>query len=638
MRKALLASSIFFIFQYTVAAQEEIELDPITVTSSLTPVSVSRTGRNIIVVKGEEFNRLPVNSIAELLRYLPGLEVQSRGAMGSQSDLVIRGGTFQQVLVLLDGIRLNDPVTGHFNSYIPIAPAEIERIEILKGASSAIYGSEAVGGVIHVITKSFAAIKGKKQKSAGAKIAAGDYHLFAAGAGGFYNNGKTSVSGGFLTNNSKGQPLRGTDAYFNLHTASLSLNHYINDKFKIGIRSAYDDRKFSAQNFYTSFRTDTATERVKSLWNHAQFSYQIGRNKYSIDAGYKATDDTYFFSPRSTPNLNKSKLWQVLLKDEHSFGPNLSLTSGIQFINRSIASNDRGNHNENQLAAFTVVNYFNETGFGISPALRIDWHQRRGVELVPQVNLSYNTGKVQLRGSAGKTIRDADFTERYNNYNKPLVQSGRLGNPDLTSEYAFAYEAGADWLFNKALKISASYFGRKHNDLIDYITTPYSEIPRKVNLVSTGNYALAKNVAKVSINGLELDLQFQKKLSEQQSISGMTGFVLLDTKTSETTPPLYVSSYARFLANYNLTYIISCFNMGVNGLYKLRSSSSASPISAVMSGDYFLMNVKAGFTIAKKGLGIFAQADNIFDKEYSDLLGAIMPRRWMMFGATYTLQ
>ncbi len=212
MRKALLASSIFFIFQYTVTAQEEIELDPITVTSSLTPVSVSRTGRNIIVVKGEEFNRLPVNSIAELLRYLPGLEVQSRGAMGSQSDLVIRGGTFQQVLVLLDGIRLNDPVTGHFNSYIPIAPAEIERIEILKGASSAIYGSEAVGGVIHVITKSFSAKKGKKQISAGAKIAAGDYHLFAADAGGFYNNGKTSVSGGFLTNNSKGQPLRGTDA------------------------------------------------------------------------------------------------------------------------------------------------------------------------------------------------------------------------------------------------------------------------------------------------------------------------------------------------------------------------------------------------------------------------------------------
>jgi vitamin B12 transporter len=100
-----------------------------------------------------------VQSLDELLRYVPGVEVQARGPMGAQSDLVLRGGTFQQVLVVLDGLRLNDPITGHFSSYIPIAPAEIERIEILKGASSALYGSDAVGGVVHIITKTFAAKK-----------------------------------------------------------------------------------------------------------------------------------------------------------------------------------------------------------------------------------------------------------------------------------------------------------------------------------------------------------------------------------------------------------------------------------------------------------------------------------------------
>jgi vitamin B12 transporter len=77
------------------------------------------------------------------------------GPMGTQSDFVLRGGTFQQVLVVLDGLRLNDPITGHFSSYVPITPGEIERIEVLKGASSAIYGSDAVGGVIHIITKTF---------------------------------------------------------------------------------------------------------------------------------------------------------------------------------------------------------------------------------------------------------------------------------------------------------------------------------------------------------------------------------------------------------------------------------------------------------------------------------------------------
>jgi vitamin B12 transporter len=130
---------------------QEVSLDPVTVTSTLLEKRASETGRNIAVIKGDYFQSLPVHSIDDLLRYVPGLEIQARGPMGAQSDIVLRGGTFQQVLVILDGVRINDPNTGHFNSYIPIAPSEIERIEVLKGASSAMYGSEAVGGVVAVI-------------------------------------------------------------------------------------------------------------------------------------------------------------------------------------------------------------------------------------------------------------------------------------------------------------------------------------------------------------------------------------------------------------------------------------------------------------------------------------------------------
>ncbi len=172
------------------------DLDPVTITASLTPERVSRTGRNVYIIKGEKFYNLPVHSVDELLRYIPGVEVQARGPMGSQSDIVLRGGTFQQVLVILDGVRLNDANTGHFTSYIPIAPAEIERIEVLKGASSAIYGSEAVGGVIHIVTKAFSAKQGAASSSAMAQLSAGEYGLFNASAGGFVNNGKTAVGFG----------------------------------------------------------------------------------------------------------------------------------------------------------------------------------------------------------------------------------------------------------------------------------------------------------------------------------------------------------------------------------------------------------------------------------------------------------
>ena len=161
-----------------VAQNNNNELDPVTISSSLTENKSSQTGRNIFILNGNKFNSLPIHSIDELLRYLPGVEVQSRGPLGAQSDISIRGGTFQQVLVILDGVRLNDPNTGHFTSYIPISPAEIERIEILKGASSAVYGSEAVGGVINIITKSFAAHQPDHYYDVNAQATAGQYDLY----------------------------------------------------------------------------------------------------------------------------------------------------------------------------------------------------------------------------------------------------------------------------------------------------------------------------------------------------------------------------------------------------------------------------------------------------------------------------
>ena len=130
MKLSKLYISFFLFFTVHMIKAQEISLDPVTVTSSLIEKRASESGRNIAVIKGDYFQNLPVHSIDDLLRYVPGVEMQARGPMGSQSDIVLRGGTYQQVLVILDGLRLNDPNTGHFSSYIPIAPSEIERIEV----------------------------------------------------------------------------------------------------------------------------------------------------------------------------------------------------------------------------------------------------------------------------------------------------------------------------------------------------------------------------------------------------------------------------------------------------------------------------------------------------------------------------
>lgn len=620
------------------AQNAELELNPVTVTSTLNPTSISKTGRNIIVIKGEQFNKLPVNSVDELLRYVPGIEVQARGPMGAQSDIVMRGGTFQQVLVIVDGLRLNDPLSGHFSTYFPIAPSEIERIEVLKGASSAVYGSEAVGGVVHIITKTFAAKQGINQKAASGQIGIGEYGLLNAQGGGFYNDGKTSFSGGLLTNNTDGQPQRGTKGFFNLTTASFAVNHFIKPGLRFAFRSGYDDRHFSAQNFYTTFATDTAVEQVKSNWNAATFSIEKTKDRFSIDAGYKTTDDNYAFNSAGIPNQNKSKLWQVLLRNDHQFAKTLSLNTGLQYINRGIRSNDRGKHSENAVAGFALLNYEAASGLTFAPALRLDWNDRRQFQLVPQLSLAYALNKVQLRASLGKTIRDADFTERYNNYRKPLVTSGRIGNPDLYAETSFNYEVGADYLGIKGFKIGGTFFQRYHKGLIDYVNTPYASMPRKVNLVPTGSYALAKNIAEVEITGAEIDLQYTHAFTKSH-LTGGIGATWANAKSGDgaSANAVYLSSFARLLTNFNIAFSTPRFTISANGLYKERKRQEASAIKAKLSTNYFVMNAKAQAFVYKNRFALFAQVDNIFDRSYSDLLGAQMPGRWMQAGASFKL-
>jgi iron complex outermembrane receptor protein len=626
------------LFSYCQQTTDTIpELDPVTVTASLYPENISKTGRNIIIIKGEQFSKLPVHSIDELLRYLPGIEIQQRGPMGSQADIVMRGSTFQQVLVVLDGIRLNDPNTGHFNSYIPIAPSEIDRIEVLKGASSAIFGSDAVGGVINIITKTFAAKMKGNEKEINAFVVAGEYALINTNAGFFYHDKKTAISGGILSDNTNGQPQRGTRGYFNNNTASFSVSHYFNFNWSLSLRTAYDSRKFSAQNFYTTFTSDTANEKVKTSWSQLKLVYEKEKNKFSLNAGYKYTQDEYSFNSGISPNNNKSVLTQTEAIFKHSFSANTSLTTGTQFINNSIGSNDRGDHHINQAALFTILNQTIAGHLFISPALRFDWDERGGTELVPQVNFSYKQEKVQYRMSIGKTIRQADFTERFNNYNKALVTSGSIGNPDLQAEHSLSYEAGADFFAAKSLKISATLFRRVQKNVIDWVTTLYSQMPRKDNLSPTGTYALASNIADVHTSGAEMDIQYTKRLTHQQQLSGMLGFILLHTNTSEATTSFYISSHAKFLTNFSFEYSNKIIALTLNGIYKQREPQEASAINAKIDADYFILNGRADFFVWQQRLSVFAELDNITNNKIQDLLGSQLPGRWLMGGVSLML-
>lgn len=626
--------SVFFVLVVLYSnAQEKIEdLSPVTVIASLQPQPVAQTGRNISIIEGTYFASLPVHSLDELIRYIPGIEVQARGPMGSQSDIIIRGGTFQQVLIVLDGLRINDPNTGHFNSYIPIAPSEIDRVEVLKGAASAIYGSEAVGGVIHIISKSFAANKGKNKKEYSLQGIAGEYGLWSVNAGLYQQQSNTALSAGFLSNNANGQPQRGTRGFFNNNTASLSVSHSFNNRWRLSVRGSYDKRNFSAQNFYTTFKSDTAREVVETFWTALNLTRQGNKNRIVLDAGYKNVLDRFTFNNSGATNKNESSLWQFSGRIEQKLSTKNSLIAGVQFQQRAISSNDRGDHSLNQLAGFVLYNHQLGKYFHLMPAIRVDYTQNSNTSFIPQINLSYRKGKWQFRGSAGNTIRQADFTERFNNYNKTVVSSGSIGNPDLEAERSFSYEIGADYFIEKNISVSGGFFARDQSRLIDWVVTPYSQMPRKQNLLPTGNYALAKNIASVLTEGFEVDFRYQKTFKKERRLFLTAGIVWLNSKSSDSVISFYISSHAKFLGNFSISYRTRHFAASLNGVYKSRKSAAAPGINAEVSREYVVVNARTEWIIPKLKSSLFAEANNVFDKQYSDLLGAPMPGRWLMGG------
>ncbi|CAD7777693.1 Vitamin B12 transporter BtuB [Candidatus Methanoperedenaceae archaeon GB37] len=131
----------------------QISLPPIVVTASRLPQPSTEIGREIEIIEAEEIRQLPIHSVDELLEYFSSIDVRNRGISGIQSDFSLRGSSFEQVLFLINGMPINDPQTGHHHGDIPITLNEIDRIEVVLGGASALYGHGGFGGVINIITK-----------------------------------------------------------------------------------------------------------------------------------------------------------------------------------------------------------------------------------------------------------------------------------------------------------------------------------------------------------------------------------------------------------------------------------------------------------------------------------------------------
>ena len=618
--------------------------------------SAGQTGRAVTVIPGSRLSEYPVNSLDDLLRVLPALEVQSRGSFGAQADITLRGSTFNQVLLLLDGMRLNDPLTGHFAGYFPITPAEIEQIEIVRGPGAALYGPDAVGGFINIVTKTFAATHRPDGTELAATFMAGEYGLKSTNAGFFGQDKGLRLAGGVLNNTASGQRLDlagGGRDDIRLNTYSLSGAYQISEKFSAAARASFDRREFNAQNFYTTNAGDRARETTGRDWYQGQLRYEwSARARTELQIVGTASTDLYVYTPASVPSDHLVHYLNVQGQHQLQLSPKLQASVGGQADRRAVLSNDRGDHTVWHTGAFAAAAYAPLTGLSLTAALRLDHDQAYGTELVPQLNASQQLGgQLTVRGAVGKAIRAANFTEQYTSYLNPgvpptgYVRSGfNVGYAGLAAERTINYEAGLDYRPWPAVMVRGTYFNRYGRNLIDYVTAQGSQVIAATglkNIDPNGSYRFAENLFAVTTQGLETELTARADLAPGLRLDGSVGYTYVHLNNHSGVVSQYLSNVARHLVAGHVSLTTRRLNLALSGLYKQRNAQQvdASPtsIGSVLTPSYAVFNARLEVALLPGRLWVLGQVQNLFDARYADLLGAQMPGRWLMGGVRVAL-
>ncbi len=635
MKKAvLLFISSLMHLSLNAQLRDTVVIQQVTVYSTGIMLKKNESGRNILIIPGSELIKHPALSIDELLRYLPGVEAQSRGAFGVQSDLSMRGATYAQILVLIDGVRLNDPLTGHFNSYIPVVPSEIERIEILSGPAAGVYGPDAVGGVIQIITKTFSKTEFNEQKNFEGKVMGGQYGLLHLQSGINYSSALTKIAGGIFWNRSDGNPLpTGEKSYFDIRSASVSVGRKLNDKTIFSFRSALDWRSYNAQYFYTASLADSSHETVSQWWNQARLQHTSGKHEQFFDAGWKMNHDQYVFNSITPANKHQTNYFQLRAGETYSVKESFQIQAGIQSSFMWIHSTDRGNHEDGTAGIYLLGMLKPASHLALNGGIRADYNPGFGLEILPQLSVSFSSGPLILRGSAGRSTRAADFTEKYVSTQLATVGALRsLGNPWLLSESAWNYEAGSDFRLSEASSISLTAYYRTSANLIDYVITNETQIRNNGNLIAGADYLYSQNISSLQTKGLDAFYLGSLHLSESTHLNLRIGYTLQNSDNSQHIVSKYIANSAKQLFTSDLSLQHKRYLLQLNALWKQRNSDFSQKLNYTQRSEYIVCNGSLTTDVWKNNLFLSIQLNNVFNESYSDILGARMPGRWLMAG------
>jgi vitamin B12 transporter len=652
--KVTLLIIIIFLSGSLIHAQETVRLDSIEVTASRISSTVSESGKHVSVITRADIAQMPVTSVDELMRSLPGINMNSRQGFGVQADVGIRGSTYSQVLFMLDNVPLNDPLTAHFNTNIPVSLAEIGQIEVIRGPASASYGADAVGGVVHIKTRMYMEREVEKSGDTISRAvfdaAAGQHSLLSADGAIEVERNRLRFGASFRTISSDGErlPNPGFNAgisdqefyrnYFDIANVSAGLSYRISDEWSIYVRGGLDERDFSARYFYTRSEFDESVEEISSRWALTSLTRTSGRHRTELNTSLRNVNDQFDFNSRVGIPVNEHTTDRLFLNLSHQVsaatpGALVSrVMGGVQLNNNRIRSTDRGNHEDLMGGVYLIAQLNPAEGLSLTASSRLQFDTRGKAEFLPQLSTAYTIGSVTLRGSAGRAIRVGDFTERYISSLIPELTPGRnIGNPDLAPERSYTFDAGTDWRLSEQFSISATGFYRTSSNLIDYILTNSNEIDNADNLQPDEFYFYTQNISNAQTTGIELFTSGQFRFNAQTRLGVETGYTYISTTAGTGEVSKYIANHPSHQFSLGLNLSAGRFNLNSQSSYRVRSSETADVIGAMVPGSYFVTNLNLEARIAGSAV-LYGKVLNLTDTDYQEILGPPMPGRWVMSG------
>lgn len=616
-----------------------IEIDEIEVTASLAPISMNQAARIVTVITASEIAASPATSIQDLLEYAAGVDVRQRGEGGTQADVSIRGGTFDQIAVLLNGINLSNPQTGHYSFDLPVNLSDIERIEILSGPSSRIFGASAFAGAINIITRT------AMENRVTTDVYAGMHEAWKVETGLNHTQKQFSqrLSAGYA---SSGGYIDNTD-YRQLNLAWQSMVRTEEGDFRF--QAGYNDKGYGANSFYSAaypnqydhtrrlFLSAGAETRgrvrltPKVYWTRHFDTYKLFRD--NLAEWY--TGHNYHETEVFGANLNASTDWL--------WG---RTTTGAEIRNEGVRSNVLGKPMDEPIKVpfekdkyylksdnRTHISYFLEHNillrrFTLSAGVLAYYNTalNERMRLYPGIDASYRIAdNVRIYGSWNKALRMPTFTDLY--YESKVI----LGNPNLKPEKSEAFEIGTKYATHY-LRAHVAGFYRKGKDMIDWVKLNPEDIWESRNLTKVNNIGVETNL---SILPRELgNPRFFIRKAE-------VGYAFIhQEKDSEG----YISNYALEYLRHKLTFHLH--HTVWNDLtaswylrYQDRAGSytkyiDAQPAYEQPYSPYCTVDLKLNWQ--RKDLNLYAEISNLFNTTYYDLGNIPQPGIWVKAGLSYS--